>query len=554
MLERLTRSATRRYCRACIGVLLLSLVSLPSAGQLEGRPSDPSVDADDWLAPSRWGEVRYGLTIRQPIDSLRLEQPSDGALVRWVVPGELNITLEVHQGLMADRSMQETIVNPDGSAGAAGDGSSVGFQPLRLDALVRDLTAAIETAVAQEVVNTGLHDWINVGEYNGYINYFVIHPRGDGAQPWLHGIALIKIDELNVIVMRMECQPQATELGLNTFEAMIHSIELEPTHDVMNRLREWMHAGNDFLDSITQDDRLAAMQDDQLFRIREMVPGRGGGIDEIDIGYTRIWQRHQGPAYYSQLLAQLREDDRDATLRGTDSFRINGNALVIQTFFRAQGTELNRLQECIQAVEGDGIHEVWNLKTQLEQPGNPQSRAEGVWVETGVRDEIRPNGRTSINRIEVIREGTPPRQVLDYVLARERDPQRRLRFPSARPDAAPSGDLGAMQWQTPERAYLSQVDAMLVPALLPADVERTYGFFVYHAESSSLAIRTMRVETTPEGGKYVFIRPTIDMAEQAMEYDANGTLIRWYFPDGRTMIRTTREELARIWDVRLPRD
>jgi hypothetical protein len=542
-----------------IGLWLLVVAGLllatPAVGQVDGRPLDPVADADDWLLPKRWGEVRYGLTIREPIDSLRLLQPRDGSLVRWIVPGEISVSLEVHQGLMADRTMTHKIEHGDGVAGAAGGGAQEALQPLRLDALVRDLTAAIETAGAREVVNTGLHDWVEVGDYIGYINYFVIHPRGDDTRPWLHGVALLKIDDLNIIVMRLECQPQATELGIHTFETMLHSIELEPAHEVLDRLRGWMHNGEDFLNATTQDDRLSAMQPDQLFRVREMVPGDGGRIDEIDIGYTRIWQRYQDSDYYRRTLAQLREDDPEAKLEGIDSFRVHGNALVMQTFLRAQGSEISRLQETVESVEGGGISEVWNLKTELRQPGDQRfGRDEGVWVETGIRDDIRLSEATVINRIEVIREGTPPRQITDYVLARERDPDRRLRFPSARPDAAPAGNLDSLQWQTPERAYLSQVDAMLVPALLPADETQTYGFFVYHAETSSLAIRLMRVEPQPDGGKVVFIRPTIDMAEQAMVFNAQGELVSWFFPDGRSMIRTTREELARIWRVRLPRD
>ncbi len=536
-------------------VLAGALLASPAIGQVDGRPLDPVADADDWLLPKRWGEVRYGLTVREPIDSLRLLQPRDGSLVRWIVPGEISVSLEVHQGLMADRTMTHKVEHGDGVAGAAGGGAQEALQPLRLDALVRDLTAAIETAGAREVVNTGLHDWVEIGDYIGYINYFVIHPRGEDTRPWLHGIALLKIDDLNVIVMRLECQPQATELGINTFETMLHSIELEPAHEVLDRLRGWMHNGENFLNATTQDDRLSAMLPDQLFRVREMVPGDGGRIDEIDIGYTRIWQRYQDNDYYRRTLAQLREDNAEAKLEGVDSFRVHGNALVMQTFLRAQGSEISRLQETVESVEGGGISEVWNLKTELRQPGDQRfGRDEGLWVETGIRDDIHLSEATTINRIEVIREGTPPRQITDYVLARERDPERRLRFPSARPDAAPAGNLDALQWQTPERAYLSQVDAMLVPALLPADETQTYGFFVYHAESSSLAIRLMRVEPQPDGGKVVFIRPTIDMAEQAMVYNAQGELVSWFFPDGRSMVRTTREELARIWRVRLPHD
>ncbi|XAL99181.1 hypothetical protein OT109_16555 [Phycisphaeraceae bacterium D3-23] len=543
-----------------LSALLLSLVPAPVAyGQVDGRSEDPAANPDEWLLETRWSEDRYGLSIRQPIDSLRMEQPPDRAIARWVMPGEIRISLETHQGMMADSRLYRDIEHDDGAVGGAGGGAFNEHHQLKLNELILDLTGALESLGERNIINSELDAWVEVGENIGYVNYFAVYPRS-GDVPWLYGIALLQLDPYNVLVLRLECPLESAESGTSTLESMLHSIEIETSDQVRERLRTWMTAGDAFLSQLTQEDRLDAMKPDRLYRIRELRPGRNGQVEDPDIGYMRIWQRYQDEDYYDELLDTLRRETRnpDARLDGIDSFRTQGNAVVVQSFYRAQGSEITRLQEYIAADQELDIQELWNFTTELRQPGERRfGKDEGIWVETGVRDDLTVGegtvSRQRLNRIQVVREGTPPRQIAEYVLARERDPRRRLRFPSATPGSALSGDISTLQWQTPDRGYLSQVDAQLLPAMLPAE-EKTYGFFVYHPESSRLAIRVMRVELREGGGKIVYVRPTIDLAEQAMEFDANGELIRWLFPDGRSMVQTTREELARIWNVRLPRD
>ncbi|MEM9415258.1 MAG: hypothetical protein AAGA29_07270 [Planctomycetota bacterium] len=541
-------------------VVLLSFAPATMAqGQVEGRDEDPAANPDEWLLDTRWSEDRYGLSIRQPIDSLRMEQPPGRAIARWVVPGDIRISLETHQGMMADGRLYRDIEREDGTVGAAGGGAFSEHHQLKLNELIADLTAALESLGNRHIINSELHEWVEVGDNIGYVNYFAVYPR-EGDVPWLYGVALLQLDPYNVIVLRLECPLESAEAGTCTLESMLHSIEIETSEEVRDRLRSWMAAGDEFMAQLTQEDRLAAMKPDRLYRIRELRPGRNGEVEDPDIGYLRIWQRYQDDDYYAQLLETRRRETRDpdARLDGIDSFGVQGNAVVIQSFYRAQGSEITLLHEWVDADQETDIQELWNFRTELRQPGEGRfGKDEGIWVETGVRDDLTVGegtvSRQRLNRIQVVREGTPPRQIAEYVLARERDPRRRLRFPAATPGSALSGDLSTLQWQTPERGYLSQVDALLLPAMLPAE-EKTYGFFVYHPESSRLAIRVMRVEPRNGGGKIVYIRPTIDLAEQAMEFDANGEMIRWLFPDGRSMVQTTREELARIWNVRLPRD
>ncbi|MEO0477426.1 MAG: hypothetical protein AAF085_15890, partial [Planctomycetota bacterium] len=105
-------------------------------------------------------------------------------------------------------------------------------------------------------------------------------------------------------------------------------------------------------------------------------------------------------------------------------------------------------------------------------------------------------------------------------------------------------------WPTPNRAFLSPVDLALMPALLPNE-KKTYAFSAYHQDSSRIDFRLMRVEPNADGGKTVYLRPVLDQSEQVLVFDVNNELISHTYPDGRSLRKTTKQELARIWGARL---
>lgn len=533
-------------CLALGGLLAaLALLSLPTTANAQDdpdqiRPDDPAADPDRWLTDNRWGELRYGLTIREPKQADRTEQTRDGALARWSMPNGSKIGLTIYRGVHYLRDergnvtqnrihLNTVVVDMVASLKAGGAGGG-GTNPI----------TQLQAGSAGRVYNTKSDQWIEVGDLLGYANYFLMVPAGSD-QPWLFGIALLQLDDTSIMVLRLECPRDEFVQSICTFESMVHSVQIESAGDVARRIRGWVDNGEALLNATTDEQYQQALRADRLYRIVE---------NNQDIGYQRVWQRRQDPAYYNALLQRLRRDDPDAQLEGVDAFRITGNAMIIQTHYEAGSTQIDTMQEYVE--DQDGIGAYWQIKSSLIENNNTQSPFAGAWVETGLRGMANFNNNL-VDQIRVVREGTPPRQMTDFVLARERDPQRRLRFPAARADMAPSGDTTSHAWATPPKAYLSAIDAMVVPALLPADRPATYAFFAYHIESTTIAWRIMRVQPLDNGGKRVHIRPTIDLAEQTIEYDANNEMVRWTFPDGREMLPTIREELSRIWRLRQTR-
>lgn len=530
-------------CLALGGLLaVLSQLSMPTSAHAQDnqdqvRPDNPAAEPDRWLTENRWGELRYGLTIREPKQADRIEQTRDGALARWSMPNGSKIGLTIYRGVhyrLDDRGnvrqerihLNTVVVDMVASLEAGGAGGG-GTNPI----------TQLQPGSAGRVHNTRSDQWLEVGDLLGYANYFLMVPAG-GGEPWLFGIALLQLDDTSMMVLRLECPRNAFVPSICTFESMVHSVRVESAGDVSRRMRQWVDNGEALLASISDEQYEQALRADRLFRIVE---------SNRDIGYQRVWQRRHDPGYYDALVQRLQRDNPDAQLEGVDAFRITGNAMVIQTHYEVGNTQIDTMQEYVE--DQNGVGEYWQIKSSLTDKANPHSDYTGAWVETGLRGMANFNNKL-VDRIQVVREGTPPRQMTEFVLARERDPERRLRFPSARPDMVPSGDMTRHSWATPPKAYISAIDAMVLPALLPADRQATYAFFAYHIESTTIAWRIMRVQPLDNGGKLVHLRPTIDLAEQTIEYDANNELVRWTFHDGRQMLPTTREELNRIWRAR----
>ena len=497
---------TRSPWRPARLLLVLSLLLLTAAAaraqdpidpERMVRPDNPAAEPDRWLTNERWGELRYGLTIRQPKNATLSHQTRDGSLARWTLSNGARVSLSIHRGVHYVKDQQgnirqqrihlNTVVADVVATLEAGGSGGSGIVPLKAGSLGR-------------VHNTRSDQWVRVSTLMGWHNYFGIVPLGDG-EPWFMGMAVLQLDDTSLLTLRLECATDTIVESVCTFESMLHSVQVQSAGDVAERIRGWVDAGQDVLESVTPEQYRAAMRDDRLYLIRE---------GDRPIGYQRVWLRHQDKAYYDNQLQRLQRQDPRAELRGIDSFRAPGNKLVIQSHYQTHDTRIDTHQEFID--EDDSIASYWEIKSTLEQVNNPRSPLNGSWVETGLRSIANFQDR-QVDQVQVIREGTPPRQITDFVLEPDTDAQRLQRFPAARPDMLPSGETSSHAWATPRKAYISAIDAWVLPALLPADREQTYAFFAYHPETTSVAWRIMRVQPIPGGGKLVHLRPTIDLAQ-----------------------------------------
>ncbi len=513
--------------------LLLLLIARPAAAQGDvGLPDDPLADPDRWLSDERWGELRYGLSVREPHDAIRVLDTAQGDSIRWALEDGTRISLSFASGVYEGVKNGRLI-----------------HLPAQISVLKKQLGDEMKLSINGDVVNLRNDQTIEVGPDNeivGTVNYFLLRPNTAGAKPLrvnegstlLKGFALLQLDQRSVGVVRLECKPENIDSAIRTFECLVHSVEVESPKDVNRRLHGWLSNAEDLIEGITQEDRLAAMRDDRLYRVLD------GGKD---IGYARIWQRYQDKAFYDQLREKDKENAGAGRLYGINRFEATGNAVVIQTHSEAHGVSIDRLAESVDQL--GSIDEYWQIKNTLKYKNDPTNRRAGAWAETGIRGIADVKG-TPVDHVQLTREGTPPRHMVDFLLERERDPARKLRYPSADPRSYPSGDLTRVTLPVRPRAALSFVDAQLMPALLPNE-KKTYAFTAYDPETTTNDYRIMRVEPNNLGGKTVYLRPTLDKSEQTLVFDRNNELVSHSYPDGREMRKTTREELAKIWGVRL---
>lgn len=513
----------RRHCLSCLGMLALLIITTSIQAQDLDLPENPLAEPDRWLSDQRWSELRYGLSIRQPHDATSVPDTAQGDVVRWALPDGTRISLSFARG-----AYERVFKNPDGTANTK-------LIPARVDVLKKHITDELK-AVAGQVINTRTDQVVELDKIGGVINYFIVKPPQRNADSYFYGIALLQLDQLSVAVLRLECPPDKMVQAVSTFECMINSVQVQDAKDVNQRLHGWLQNAEQLLTNLTQEDRLNVMRDDRLYRVLE---------NGKDIGYTRIWQRYQDKAYYKQLKAKRGKDA--GPFQGIDRFEVQGNAVFVQSRLEGQGIILQRLHEAIETPGEPTAY--WQMKNALQYKNDPNNLRAGTWVETGVRG-VALIGGERMDHLQLTREGTPPRHMVEYLLQRERDPERKLRYPSADPRSYPSGEVIEKAWPTPKRAFLSPVDATLMPALLP-NTEQTYVFSAYHPESTRIDFRLMRVKPNADGGKTVYLRPVLDMAEQVLIFDANNELISHTYPDGRSLKQTTRQELARIWGVRL---
>lgn len=514
-----------RMSLLCLSLLvLLSTAPVYVHAQDIGLPDDPLAEPDRWLSNETWSELRYGLSIRQPHDAVSVPDTAQGDVMRWALPNGSRISLSFARGAYE---------------GVSYDGQTKKHArvrtPARVDLIKKQIGDELK-ATAGQVINTRADQVIELDDIGGVINYFIIKPRKRGAKPYLYGIALLQLDQYSVAVLKLEAPQDKLTEAISTFECMVNSIDVQEAKKINRLLHGWLQNAEKHLAKLTQQDRLKAMQEDRLYRVLD------GGKD---IGYTRIWQRYQDKAYYKQLKSNRDEDA--GPLEGIDRFEIEGNAVFVQSRLQGQGVVIQRLQEAIE-TPGEPIA-YWQIKNALQYKDDPNNLRAGTWVETGVRG-IAMIGGKRMDHLQLSREGSPPRRMVEYLLQRERDPERRLRYPSADPRSYPSGEVVEKAWPVPKRAFLSPVDAAIMPALLPNEA-MTYVFSAYHEETTRIDFRLMRVKPNADGGKTVYLRPVLDLSEQVLVYNANNELISHTYPDGRELKKTTRQELAQIWGVRL---
>jgi len=112
-----------------------------------------------------------------------------------------------------------------------------------------------------------------------------------------------------------------------------------------------------------------------------------------------------------------------------------------------------------------------------------------------------------------------------------------------------AGDQSERKYPVPETGYLSQVEAWLLPRLIPTDKPNTYGFYCYNAGTGQINYRTDKIIPTLNG---FTIRSRLNPNERPIEaaYKADGTLIEKELSSGLKRVPADAQTIRRLWQNR----
>lgn len=111
--------------------------------------------------------------------------------------------------------------------------------------------------------------------------------------------------------------------------------------------------------------------------------------------------------------------------------------------------------------------------------------------------------------------------------------------------AGPAGHQ-VHKYTKPEVSYLSQVEARLMPRLLPVNHPATYAFYWYNSSKGAVTLRTDRV-TPMLTGYTITTRPTPNAPAQTSAYTGDGRLREKRLPGDRKLIPADEQMIRKLW-------
>ena len=479
-------------------------VGEPPAGHAVDRGADGSV-------PVRWREHSFGLSLVPPSGSSLQRPPPPRALDRFILPSGSVIEVSIDQTRGGGDSSGE-LFSSFGVQGAtrieSGDIRIVkgadrnakmviklGDGLMTLDEVIKFTVDQVAVIDPKAVILDQRDDLKLSGGHPGGWIYFRI-PAGREPE-WILGLGVMQIDPRHFAVLRLESAPGSFDGDRAAFEATFRSLQVQHPRELDAWRRNLLESGDGWLRSLDAADLHAALQPQQWFRVMD---------GKQDIGWVKIEQKPEkllgmnGVAVRIRsrlytVVRQLRSGGRDVAASG-----LVEKAQDSDNFF---------------FLSDDRQSEVWTILSTLRSPNSVAPRSGGTTRDTPfTRWE---HGTTSGGAVPIITLNRGDQKI---------------------------------KWLRPDRAYLSQVELLLLGRLLPHEQETEMGFYAYHAGSGRLAFLTVHIVPGADGGFELRIRPRPDAHEHVYAYDAAGRLQRWHMPTGRLIVATTPDEMKRVWKGR----
>ncbi len=426
--------------------------------------------------PAPWSEPGYGVTLRPPANATALFPQPPGALGAWRLADGAYLRVRILESEAAIGSFEKT-------QALGWVGLTVG-QPVSI--------------WLDERTIAGRPGLVQVVELRETPSKFL--PPTVTGDRHTYGQALLKLDMFHVALAEVFVPGEEAEATRERLAAIADAVSLVPPGELLAQRREMIERAASFLRNLDREavmQRLPARLDFAVVP-SPAAPGVGGAA-------TR------------RVLADPLEAATLSVAASRDGLAAGWSVTV------DDGAGVRRVDRDEAWLDGSGSVEAWSRLHVVGEAGGGRrgglpgadAPAAAVTRRTGVR-----NGTA----VDVIATEPPPRSggIAADVPSHWEIPER---LPPAFLD-------GAATEISPLDAYLSRLDVLLLPELLPREVAADYAFYALDADSLSLSLRFYRVEPRADGGADVTERPTPAAPPVRHRVDADGRLVEVVRADG----------------------
>jgi hypothetical protein len=329
--------------------------------------------------------------------------------------------------------------------------------------------------------------------------FYVSIPRGEKESPVVRGYTIFEVAQGRYITFDLAVPEPNFALARSAFETCVGTARFADAAAASAARGGAVEAGMTFLNGLSAADLDAACatMKDQWFRLAKPLPG--SEEQEIAYRHVRAWKGKRGE------LDTGRDSTHWAVQDHQEGYLVRIDARMLQ-----DGKVIDSVGTYF--MSPDRREEGWLLQMVVR---DPSARKPSTWREIG--------GRSG---------------------------------PSMSVSTDGSGESKQAQPTVPDRGYLNQVEAFLLPQLLihakskPAD----YGFYAYQSSNANAAVSLRRdvlaASDEKTGAWTITTRLNEDSEPQNSVFAETGALVRTTLATGNTWTPITLVRLAEIWKAK----
>jgi hypothetical protein len=383
------------------------------------------------------------------------------------------------------------------------------------------------------------------------------NPLDVDLKAWYMGQAIMQLAPNAFVIVQLEVGKDSYEAVKPIFEAVVKSMEVQNPEELDKQRKELIKAG-EVLDGMLNHKRLLeAMLPPVIVPIVD-DKGQPAGEKPLRLQYMRVMEEGKDVGWMKTVHRERRDNIRmldweevkdlktGKTKRVRKSVPGEGvNGIGVDVYLRIHFGPRAVDSHTQTFLSESGTFESWSIRTTVRDrvdadPNDKKGKSVPLPVKQPEKPKVGPDGKV-----------IPPPPTYHVRTWLETGVQNQEQITIIR--EGPTG-IDRVNWRRPA-GYITQTELYLLAPLLPHK-NAEYGFYAYYPNTGNIAFRTLKVVPNggEDGGFRTYSRPALDAAEQVTKYDSRGSILHRTLGEGRDVIPTTREELARIWNVELPDD